>query len=145
MSRTDVLAADGAPSPLAPWTGPHGGLPPFDRLRVEDFGPGLRAGMDLQRAELAAIAGDPAPATFENTVLALERSGEPLNRLRALFNVYGSSMNSGPMRALQSELSPVLAAFGDEIVQNEALFRRVEAVYEARENAGLSAEQQRLT
>ena len=145
MSRTDVRAADGAPSPLAPWTGPHGGLPPFDRLRVEDFGPGLRAGMDLQRAELAAIAGDPTPATFENTVLALERSGEPLNRLRALFNVYGSSMNSGPMRALQSELSPVLAAFGDEIVQNEALFRRVETVYEARENAGLSAEQQRLT
>ena len=138
---------DPAPSPslLAPWSGPHGGLPPFDTLRVEEFGPAFRTAMELQRAEIAAIAADPAPATFENALLALERSGEPLNRVRALFNVYGSSMNLGPMRALQTELSPLLAAFGDEIVQNEALFRRVEAVYAARERAGLTPEQQRLT
>lgn len=137
-----------APAPpsslLAPWSGPHGGLPPFDTLRVEEFGPAFRAAMELQRAEIAAIVADPAPATFENTVLALERSGEQLHRVRALFNVCVSSMNLGPMRALQTELSPLLAAFGDEIVQNAALFGRVAAVYEARENAGLSTEQQRL-
>ncbi len=145
MSRPDARAEDGALSLLAPWTGPHGGLPPFDTLRVEEFAPALRAGMAAQRAEIAAIASDPAPATFDNTLLALERSGEALNRVRALFNVFGSSMNSGAMRALQSELSPELAAFNDEIVQNEALFRRVEAVYQARESAGLTPEQQRLS
>ncbi len=143
MSRTDVPASD-LPL-LAPWPGPYGGLPPFDRLQAADFAPALRAAMAAKRAEIAAITADPAPATFANTVLPLERSGEALNRVRALFNVYGSSMNSGPMRALQSELSPELAAFGDEIVQNEGLFRRVEAVYEARETSGLTPEQQRLT
>jgi peptidyl-dipeptidase Dcp len=145
LPRPDACAADGARSLLAPWTGPFGGLPPFDTLRAEDFRPALRAAIEAQRAEIAAVAADPAAPTFDNTVVALERSGEPLNRLRALFNVYGSSMNSGPMRALQSELSPELAAFNDEIVQNERLFRRVEAVYEARESAGLTAEQRRLT
>jgi peptidyl-dipeptidase Dcp len=143
LLRSDDLTPSSAL--LAPWTGPHGGLPPFDTLRVEDFAPALRAAMAAQRAEIAAIATDPQPAAFDNTLLALERSGEALNRVRALFNVYGGSMNSGPMRALQSELSPELAAFNDEIVQNEALFRRVEAVYQARESAGLTPEQQRLS
>ncbi len=129
---------------LAPWTGPYGGLPPFDKVHVEAFSPALREGMEMERVEIAAIARNPAPASFENTIVALENVGRPLRRVRSLFNTYSGTMNVGPMRALETEMSPVLAAFGDEIVQNGALFARVKAVYDARENAGLTPEQQRL-
>jgi peptidyl-dipeptidase Dcp len=130
---------------LAPWTGPHGGLPPFDKVRVEAFGPALRAGMEMQRAEIAAIARNPASPTFENTIVALEEAGRPLERVRSVFGTYVRTMNVGPMRALETEMSPVLAAFGDEIVQNGTLFARIKAAYDARETAGLTSEQQRLT
>jgi peptidyl-dipeptidase Dcp len=129
---------------LAPWTGPHGGMPPFDAVRVEALGPALRAGMELERAEITAITGASAAPSFENTIVALENAGRPLRRVRAVFNTFIGTMNEGPMRALESEMVPALAGFGDEIVQNAALFARVKAVYDARPHTGLTPEQQRL-
>ncbi len=149
MHRPESSAQASAPSPatenplLAPWSGPYGGLPPFDRLRVEHFEPALRAGMARQRDEIAAIVRCAEPPGFANTILALEDAGRPLERVRSLFGVLGGTMNDPPMRALQTAMSPLLAAFDDEIVQNGALFARIAAVYEAR--AGLADEQLRLT
>jgi peptidyl-dipeptidase Dcp len=129
---------------LAPWTGPHGGFPRFDKFKVADLKAAILKAMDLDRAEIAAIASAKEPATFANTIVALEHCGRPLNRVSAVFNVYRSTMNDKVMQQLDAELSPVYAAFGDEITQNAALFARVKAVYDGRAHAKLDPEQLRL-
>jgi peptidyl-dipeptidase Dcp len=129
---------------LEPWTGPHGGLPPFDRVKVEQFAPALEAAMAEQLAQIDAIAADPAPPTFENTLAALERSGRTLDRVQRVFSVYSTTMSTPAFEAVERDMAPKLAAFEDKITQNEKLFARVAAVYDARERGGLTAEQQRL-
>ena len=134
------------PSPLlAPWSGPDGGAPPFDKVRVEDFKPSLMAAIAAKRDEVAAICASPAAPNFANTIAALEASGRMLDRVGAVFGVYTSTMNDKTMQAIEAEMAPVLAAFADEVVQNAVLYGRVKAVYEARQTLGLSPEQQRLT
>ncbi len=130
---------------LASWTGPHNGAPPFDKVAVADFKPALLAAMEENRAEIAAIAGNPALATFANTIEALEKSGQTLNRVAPLFGVWVSTLNDKPMQAVAQEMAPILAGFQDEIVQNGPLFARVKAVHDARETSGLTPEQQRLS
>ncbi len=129
---------------LSPWTGPYGGAPPFDAIRTEDFPPALDAAITQKRADVAAIAANPEPADFANTLEALEASGPLLAQATKLLQLYCSSMNDPAMRLVQSEFAPKLAALADEITHNQALFARVAAVFETRERAGLSAEQQRL-
>lgn len=129
---------------LAPWTGAHGGVPPFDAVRVEDFPAALEAGMAEHLAEVDAIAADPHPPTFDNTLVALERAGQALDRVRAIYAVWSGTMSDEAFQAVEREMAPKLAAFADRIYQNDALFRRIEAVYDARERAGLTPEQQRL-
>jgi peptidyl-dipeptidase Dcp len=129
---------------LAPWTGPHGGFPRFDKLKVANFKPSLLKAMDLSRADIAAIAGAKEPATFENTIAAMEDAGRPLNRASSVFGVYRSTMNDKTMQALETEMAPLYAAFQDEITQNEALFARIKAVYDGRASAKLTPEQLRL-
>jgi peptidyl-dipeptidase Dcp len=129
---------------LSPWTGPYGGVPPFDKAKVDDFKPALLAGIDANRAEIAAIANNPEAPSFANTIAALEESGRALHRVGVVFGVFASTLNDKAMQAVEMEMAPVLAAFGDEVVQNTALFARVKAVYDARETSGLTPEQQRL-
>ena len=141
-------AATAAPSTLpllGAWTGPHNGAPPFDKVVVADFKPALLVAMEENRAELAAITANPAPATFANTIAAMEKSGKTLNRVGALFGVWTSTLNDKPMQAVEQEMAPILAAFQDEVVQNAALFGRVKTVYDARATSGLTPEQRRLT
>ena len=130
---------------LAPWTGPYGGLPPFANVKVAHFRPALEAGMDAMRKEVAAIADNTAPPTFENTIAALEDSGRTFDRVETIYGVWSSTMNDEEFKAVEREMAPKLAAFEDEIVQNEKLFKRVEAVYNSPEKAKLTPEQQRLT
>ena len=130
---------------LAPWSGPHGGIPPFDRIEVAHFKPALEAAMAENLAEIDRIANDPAPTTFENTIAALERSGRTLTRVETAYGVWSSTMNSPDFQAVEREMEPKLAAFNDQIFQNSALFRRIEAVYNSPEKARLTPEQQRLT
>ncbi|HUZ14084.1 MAG TPA: M3 family metallopeptidase [Caulobacteraceae bacterium] len=137
MSQTDNPV-------LAPWTGPHGAAPPFDLIRAEHFAPALEAAMAQKRAEVAAIAADPRPPSFANTLEALEASGPALTRATRLLGIYTSTMNDAAMRQVQADAAPKLAALRDEITQNGALFARIRAVHEAREGSGLTPEQQRL-
>jgi peptidyl-dipeptidase Dcp len=127
---------------LDDWTGAHGGFPPFDRVTEDAFKPAILAAMDLCRREIDAIAGHPAPADFHNTVEAFEDSGRAYRRATQLFRIYTSTMNGSRLRSIEAEMAPLLSAFQDEIVQNEALFARVKSVHGAR--AGLAPEQQRL-
>jgi peptidyl-dipeptidase Dcp len=130
---------------LAPYAGAYGGVPAFDKIKTADFKPSILKAMDAQRKEIAAITSVKAPSTFDNTIAALEDSGRPLTRATTLFGVYTSVLADKEMQAVEKDLAPVLAAYGDEIVQNEALFARVKAVYDARATSKLTAEQQRLT
>jgi peptidyl-dipeptidase Dcp len=129
---------------LAPWTGPFGGVPPFDKVKVEHFKPALEAAMTEQLAEVDKIAAEPAPPTFENTLAALERSGRTLDRVGTVFGVFSGTMSTPEFQKVEEEMAPKLAAFADQITQNEKLFKRIAAVYDARETAGLTAEQKRL-
>ncbi|QQR72878.1 MAG: M3 family metallopeptidase [Holophagales bacterium] len=129
---------------LAPWKGPYGGVPPFDLAKVEQFQPALEAAMAEQLAEIDAIAANPAPADFANTIAALERAGRTLDRVSTVYGVFSSTMNTADFQVVEREMAPKLAAFADRITQNAKLFARVATVYEARERSGLSAEQQRL-
>ncbi|MGN6109901.1 MAG: M3 family metallopeptidase, partial [Kofleriaceae bacterium] len=129
---------------LAPYAGAHGGVPAFDKIKPAEFKPSLMKAMDAFRKEIAAIADNKQPATFDNTIAALEDSGRAFNRASILLGIYTSTMSDKQMQAIEQELAPVLAAFSDEITQNEALFARVKAVYDARATTKLTPEQQRL-
>ena len=130
---------------LAKWEGPYGGVPPFDRVKVADFKPALEAGMAENLADVGRIAKDPAPPTFENTIAAMERAGQTLDRVQTIYGVFGSTMNGPEFQVVQREMAPRLAAFNDQITQNTELFKRIEAVYKSPEKAKLNPEQQRLT
>jgi peptidyl-dipeptidase Dcp len=138
-----LLAA--APNPLlAPWTGPYGGVPPFDRVEIAHFLPALEAGMSAQLEAVGRITAEPAPADFENTIAALERSDRVLKQVQNIYGIWRTSMNTPDFQAVEREMAPRLAAFRDRITQDEGLFRRIAAVYAARETAGLTPEQKRL-
>jgi peptidyl-dipeptidase Dcp len=146
-----MLTAAPTPTPttpsnplLAPWAGPYGGVPPFDKVRVEQFKPGLEAAMTSKLADIDAIANDARPATFDSTIAALERSGRTLDRVQAVFDVFGATLSTPEYQAVETEMAPRLAAFRDRIFQNEKLFARIKVVYEGRGAAGLTLEQQRL-
>lgn len=129
---------------LAEWTGSYGGVPPFDQVRVEHFTPALEAAMAESLAGIERIAANPAPPTFQNTIEALEENGRTLDRVGTAYGVWGSTMNDAEFAAVQREMAPRLAAFGDQISQNEALFRRVAAVYQSPDTVNLTPEQRRL-
>jgi peptidyl-dipeptidase Dcp len=130
---------------LASWRDDHGGLPPFDQVKVEQFKPALLEGMEKTRKEIAAIAANPAPANFENTLATLEDAGRPFGRASSIFGVFTSTMNDKTMQGIQQEMAGLMAAFNDEITQNEALFARIKFVYENLATAKLTPEQKRLT
>jgi peptidyl-dipeptidase Dcp len=138
-----TLHANQAPL-LAPWGGPHGGVPAFDKVKVADFKPALEAAMAENLAEVAAIANNPKPATFDNTIVALERSGGTLDRVQAEYGVWKTTLNDKAFGAVETEMAPKMAAFSDQISQNAALFRRLEAVYKDPATKKLTPEQQRL-
>ncbi len=132
-------------NPLLPrWTGPYGGVPPFDQVKVEHFEAALEAAMAEQLAEIDTIAANPAPPTFDNTIAALERCGRTLDRVDRVYSVFSSTLRSPAFRDVERDMEPKLAQFRDRIVQNERLFERISAVYESRERSALTPEQQRL-
>ncbi len=140
-----VVIETAAANPLlAKWQGPHGGVPPFAVVKVEYFKPALETAMSGQLAEVDAIAGATALPTFENTIAALERAGALLDRVIPIYGVYAGTMSTPDFQAVEREMAPRLAAFQDQITQNEKLFARIAAVYEARERGSLTPEQRRL-
>src|SRR6202521_566831 len=129
---------------LLRWSGPYGGVPPFDRVEVRHFKPALESAMAEQLAEIDRIANDPSPPTSENTIAALERTGRTFDRVSSVYGVFSSTLRTGAFQDVEREMEPKMAAFRDQIVQNERLFGRISAVYEARERSNLTAEQKRL-
>jgi peptidyl-dipeptidase Dcp len=124
----------------APSTLPFG-APRFDRIHDTDYEPAIEEGMRRQLAEVTAIADQAAPPTFENTVVAVERSGDLLTRVLKVFGGLTSANTNDALQAVQSEVAPKLAAHSDAIYLNEKLFRRVKQLYDARAQLQLTPEQ----
>ena len=147
---TPPVLADAAVTPqtdnplLAEWTGPYGGVPAFDRMDLADLEPAVDAGIAAHLAEIEAIAQDPAPPTFENTVVAMEKAGRDVDRVFTYFGIWSSNLSSPEFREVQGRLTPKLAAYQTAITQNAELFDRVESVYEQRQSLGLRPDQVRL-
>ena len=129
---------------LAPWTGPYGGVPAFDKMDLEALKPALEAGMAMQLEEIDAVAGNPEPATFENTILAMERAGRDLDRVFTYWGIWSGNRSTPEFRKIQREMAPRLSEFRSKVTQNAALFARVKAVYESDEYKALRPDQQRL-
>lgn len=128
------------------WTGPYGGVPPFDKVKIADFKPALEAAMAENLKEVDAIANNPAKPTFENTIVAMERSGAMLDRVSTIYGIWGGNMNNDEFAAVETEMDPKLAAHNDKITQNDALFKRIAAVYNAEsKNKRAKGERYRLT
>ncbi len=128
---------------LGTWDGPFG-LPPFDAIGDGDFAPAFEAALAEDRANIDAIAADPAAPTFANTIEAMERSARSLDRVAAVFfNLAGAHTNDA-LEALQRDLSPKLAAHSAETMMNAALFSRIDQLMTRRRELGLTPEQSRV-
>ncbi|MFI4913661.1 MAG: M3 family metallopeptidase [Steroidobacterales bacterium] len=136
-----VLSAD---NPFAQPSSLPFQLPPFDRIRATDYRPAFLAGMAGQRAEIDAIAHDPEPPTFSNTIVALERSGRLLERVTTTFFNLNTSNGDDEMRKIETEMSPVLTAHQDAIYLDAALFARIETLYGERAQLHLDPESKQL-
>jgi peptidyl-dipeptidase Dcp len=136
--------AEGAANPLLEeWTAPFG-APPFDRIQVEHFRPAFEAALAAARAEVEAVASRREPPTFANTVEALERSGELLDRVDAVFSNLNEAETNDELQAIAKEVAPLQAALRDDVYLNEPLFARVKAVWDERHTLDLEPEQARL-
>jgi peptidyl-dipeptidase Dcp len=118
--------------------------PPFDRIHDGDFQPAIEEGMRRQLAEVAAIAADTAAPTFDNTIVALERTGQLLRRVGKVFSALTSANTDDTLQQVQEAVAPKLAAHSDAIFMNDTLFRRVKALYDRRDGLGLDSAQRYL-
>jgi peptidyl-dipeptidase Dcp len=119
---------------LAEWAGEHGGQPAFDKMDLAQLKPAIEAGIAAHLAEIDAIANNPARASFANTIEAMERAGEGLDRAMTYYSIWGSNLSTPEFRTLQAELSPILADYSTKIIQNGPLFARIKALHD---DAGL--------
>ncbi len=119
-------------------------VPPFDLIKDEHFRPAFKEALKVHEAEIDSILKIDEPATFANTILALENAGQLLNRVSTVFYNLNSANTNDTIQAIAKDLAPVMSAHRDEINLNPELFKRVKTVYDQRANAGLDAEDQKL-
>jgi peptidyl-dipeptidase Dcp len=138
-----ATSADGTFGPSNPFYAPSTLLfhaPPFDKIKDEDYQPAIEAGMAEELIQIQAIADNPAPPTYENTLVAMEKTGQLLQRALAAFGGVTAANTNPVLQKVQAEEAPKLAAHQDAIVLNAKLFARVAAVYKQRESLNLDPE-----
>jgi peptidyl-dipeptidase Dcp len=118
--------------------------PLFDRIKDSDYQPAIEAGMAAQLREIEAIANNPEPATFENTLVAMEKSGELFRRVMAVFSGVTGANTNPTLQEIEKTEAPKLAVHRDAIYLNEKLFHRVEKIYNERDSLKLDTESKRL-
>lgn len=142
-TETPMPVAPAAPAYDGPFARPSAlpfHAPDFGAYKDSDYQPAIEAGIEAKRAEIAAIASDPQPPTFENTVVALERAGSLLTRVRNIFDQLISANTNDTLDAAESATSPKLAALDDDTFLDDKLFARVKAVHDSAEGKALSGE-----
>ena len=117
---------------------------PFSQIKLEDYKPAFISTIAAAKAEIDAIINNPAAPTFENTIEALDYSGNALDRLSSIFFNLNSAETSEEMQKIAQEVSPLLTEFSNDITLNEDLFKRIKAVYEQKDNLNLNPEQATL-
>src|SRR5471032_942352 len=144
-------AATAEPASLLPASNPFAkastlafGYPPFDQIKNEDYDPAFTEGMRQNAAEIEAIANNPKPATFDNTIVAMEKSGQLLSRVASVFGNLSGANTNDTFKALERELSPKLAAHNDAIRLNAKLYARIKSLYDKRDKLHLDAESKYL-
>ncbi len=125
---------------LTAYTTPYE-IPPFDQIEYKHYLPALEAGIEQKKAEIEAITSNADEATFENTIMPLERSGEILNKVGSVFFNLDESNSSPEMVEIAEKFYPLYSQFSDEITMNDALFERIKHVYETRNESGLDHDQ----
>jgi peptidyl-dipeptidase Dcp len=144
-SMNDSLSANAANSdPFARPSALDYHFPPFDQIRDEHYEPAFEQGMADHRAEIELIVSNPEPATFENTLVAMELSGQLLSRVASVFYGLSSAHTNDEIEAIQARIAPKLAAHQDAITLDPRLFARINTLYAERESLGLDAESMRL-
>ena len=128
---------------LTTWTEPFD-MPAFSKVRDDMFAPAFEAALAEARADVAAIAADPAPATFENTIEAMARAGEDLDKVLSIFYTISGAISNDTREALSRDFSPALADYSSEISLNADLFARYQALWDQRADLDLTAEQARV-
>lgn len=129
---------------LQPWEGNYGGVPPWHLVEPSEFPDAFDAAIDEANTEIQAIAESTEPATFANTLEALERAGQTLDRLQSMFGVHAGNLNLGPIPEIESQVAQKIAAWQDSVVQNPRLFARIKDVKDGSLFNELTAVQQRL-
>lgn len=128
---------------LEEWNTPHQ-VVPFDKIKTEHFKPALEQAIQEGKKEIEAIASNSAPATFENTIVALDNAGELVNRVSTILFNLNSAETSPELQKVAKEVSPMLSEYQNDILLNEKLFWRIKAVYEKRNQLNLDKESQML-
>lgn len=129
---------------LQPWRGPHGGLPPFEKVEPALIAPALEQSLKSFRADIKTISENTEAPSFENTLVAMEQAGMEFERVAAIFSIFASTMNGPKIKELEREWSPKFSAVNDEIIQNKSLFDRIHSIYLNRDSSEFSPEQIRL-
>ncbi len=129
---------------LAEWTGPYDGVPAFDTMDLANLEEAVLSGIDQHLAELDAIAANKDAPTFDNTIVPMEQSGRALDRVFTYYGIWSSNLSSPEFREVQGRVVPKLSEYSSKIIQNEALFRRVKAIYESEDLKQRDAAVQRL-
>ncbi len=125
------------------WETPFG-VPPFEQIKEEHYMPAFEEGMKQQKLEIEAIVNNSDPPTFENTVEALDRTGDLLTKVENVFNNLTSAHTNSELQEVEAKVKPLMAQHNDDINLNENLFRRIKAVYNQKEILGLNPEQSML-
>lgn len=127
---------------MVPYDTPYE-IPPFDKIQYGDYMPAIEKGIELQRKEIEAIANNPEKPTFDNTILAMEKSGELLKKVMLVFSSLDETDNNAEMQAISEKAYPMTSVASDEISMNDKLFQRVKYLYDNRDKLGLSGPQKR--
>ncbi|MCM2679723.1 M3 family metallopeptidase [Echinimonas agarilytica] len=145
QSQPEAPQKKSANTLLADWAGPYQGVPAFDKMALSDLKAALETAMAEGLVNIEAIANNPAPASFDNTIAALEGSTQTLDRVFTYYYIWMANNSSEEYRSIQGEMVPALSAFSSQITQNKALFNRIETVFKNPSFKDLRADQQRLT
>ena len=129
---------------LNDWKGKYGGVPAFSEYKVSQFRSAVDVAIADKLREIDMIATLSTPPSFENTIVAMERSGKRLSRIKAIFDIYSSNLNTSEFEAVEAEITPKFSEVNNQVYQNKKLFDRISAVYKSAEMKKLTNEQQRL-
>ncbi|MCF6131589.1 M3 family metallopeptidase [Flavobacterium wongokense] len=129
---------------LKDWTGPYGGVPAFKDYKLKDLRQAIEFAIKEKLGQVEQIANNPEPATFDNTIVALEKAGKRLNQVYAVFGIYSSNMNSPEFEPIETEMTPKFSELNNKYYQNAKLFERISQIYNSSQKEKLTPEQQRL-